>query len=85
MKKEKYDYQVVNNGQQYRYSSTYKNASTNFLAVANFAVGYNKTLKKNISLRLEPYIKIPLKGIGFGSLPIMSTGLNIGVTKKISR
>lgn len=85
MKKEKYNYVVTKNGQQYQYSSTYKNASTNLLAAANFSVGYNTTLKKNISLRIEPYLKIPLKGIGFGSLPIMSTGLNIGITKKISR
>ena len=80
MKKEKYNYVITKNGQQYQYSSTYKNASTNLLAAANFSVGYNTTLKKNISLRIEPYLKIPLKGIGFGSLPIMSTGLNIGIT-----
>lgn len=85
MKKEKYNYVFVNNGILYRHSSTYKNASTNLLAVANFTVGYNAFLNKNTSLRVEPYLKIPLKGLGVGSLPIMSTGLNIGITKKIYR
>lgn len=86
MKKEKYDYLITyNNGQPYPHSSTYYDSSTNFLAVANLSVGYNRTLKRNLTLRVEPYIKIPLKGVGVGSLPIMSTGLNIGITKKISR
>ena len=84
MKNEKYDFTIDNNGQQYQNSSTYKNSSTNLLAVANFSVGYNRALRQNITLRIEPYIKIPLKGVGIGSLPIMSTGLNIGITKKIS-
>ena len=86
MKKEEYDYIVVyNNGQPYPHSSSYKNSSTDLLAVANFSVGYNRQVKKGVSLRVEPYIKIPIKGVGIGSLPIMSTGLNIGITKKLSR
>jgi hypothetical protein len=85
MKKEDYNYQVDRNGLQYPYSTSYKNTSTDVFAVANFAAGYNRQVKKNIKLRIEPYVKIPLQGVGIGSLPIMSTGLNIGVTKKISR
>ncbi|MDB5199579.1 MAG: hypothetical protein JWO92_1542 [Chitinophagaceae bacterium] len=86
MKKEKYDYAIsYNNGQPYQHSATYNNSSTNILAVANFSVGYNRELKQNITLRIEPYVKIPLKGVGMGSLPITSTGLNIGLTKKLSR
>lgn len=85
IKNEKYNYTINNSGQQYQHSATYSNSSTVLLAVANFSVGYNKALKKNISLRIEPYIKIPLKGMGIGSLPIMSTGFNIGITKKITR
>lgn len=86
MKKEKYDYIITyNNGQPYPRTSTYYDSSTNFLAVANLSVGYNRTFKHNLTLRIEPYIKIPLKGVGVGSVPITSTGLNIGLTKKISR
>lgn len=85
MKKESYDYDIDKNGQQYPYSSTYKNRSSHLLAVANFAVGYNRQIKKGTDLRIEPYIKIPLKGVGTGSLPILSTGVNIGITKKIFR
>ncbi len=44
MKKEIYDYAVDNNGQFYQHSSTYNTHSTNLLAVANFAIGYNREL-----------------------------------------
>ena len=86
MKKEDYDYIVIyNNGQPYPRSSSYKNSSTDLFAVANLSVGYNRQLKKGVALRIEPYVKVPVKGVGIGSLPIMSTGLNIGITKKLSR
>jgi len=85
MKREKYVYGVDNNGQQYQYSSTYNNSSTTLLAVANVGIGYNRAINSNFLFRLEPYLKIPVKGVGVGSLPIMSMGLNIGIIKKISR
>lgn len=86
MKKEKYDYLIsYNNGQPYPHTSTYSESSTKFLAVANLSIGYDRTLKHDLTLRIEPYIKIPLKGVGVGSVLITSTGLNIGITKKLSR
>ena len=85
MQKESYDYEMVRYGQQYPYSSTYKNSSTDLFAVANIALGYNREIKRGIILRVEPYIKIPVKGVGIGSLPIMSTGLHIGITSKLSK
>ncbi len=84
MKKEKYDYDIARNGQQYPYSATYKKRSTDLLAVVNLAAGYNRQIKKEVNLRIEPYIKIPVQGVGIGSLPITSTGVNIGITKKLS-
>lgn len=85
MKKESYVYEVERNGQQYPYAATYQNTSNHFFAVANVAVGYNRKIKNNVSIRVGPYLKIPLKGVGVGNLPIMSTGLNIGIIKKLTR
>lgn len=83
MKSESYNYTIESNGQQYPRSATYKNSSTNLLAVANISFGYNHRLGKGAMLRLEPYIKIPVKGVGIGKLPIMSSGINIAITKKL--
>jgi hypothetical protein len=44
---------------------------------------YSRQLGKSGSLRIEPYIKLPVKGLGIGSLPIMSSGINVGLIKKI--
>ena len=83
MKKENYTYTVERNGQQYPRKANYKNSSTNLFAVASFGFGYNRNLGNGSVLRLEPYIKIPVKGVGIGSLPIMSSGMNIAITKKL--
>ena len=83
MKSENYDYTIEHTGVQYPRNATYKNSSSNLLAVASIGLGYNHTLAKGTVLRLEPFIKIPVKGVGIGQLPIMSSGMNIGITKKI--
>ena len=83
MKKENYTYTVERNGQQYPRKADYKNSSTDLFAVASVGFGYNRSLGKGSVLRLEPYIKIPVKGVGIGSLPIMSSGMNIAITKKL--
>jgi hypothetical protein len=85
MKKENYDYTLENGGVYTNGSRTYTNSSTNWLSVMNLSVGYSHTFgkRKTSALRIEPYFKIPLKGMGIGSLPITSSGINIGFTKTI--
>lgn len=83
MKNESYDYTIDRTGVQYPRKADYKNSSTNLLAVATIGFGYNRSLGKGATLRLEPYIKIPVTGVGIGKLPIMSSGMNIGITKKL--
>lgn len=83
MKRENYNYTIDRNGQQYPRSANYNNSSTNLLAVANISFGYNRNLGKSTMLCLEPYIKVPVTGVGIGKLPIMSSGINIAITKKL--
>ena len=54
-----------------------------WFSIINLSVGYEQKLGKIGNLRLEPYLRIPLSGMGSGSLPIMSAGLNIGITRKL--
>jgi hypothetical protein len=63
--------------------SIYKKSSSDLLAVISLSGGYNKSIGKSTKFFICPYLKIPVKGIGIGSLPIMSTGVNIGITKII--
>lgn len=78
-----YKYQYVWNGNIWDSSYTYKEPSQYWFSVINLSVGFERTLGKVGQLRIEPYWKIPTSGIGKGVLPVMSAGLNIGITRKI--
>jgi hypothetical protein len=59
-------------------------AHDNYLfSIINLSVGFEQRIGKIGNLRIEPYLRIPLSGIGSGSLPIMSAGLNIGITHQL--
>ncbi len=81
MKKEAYNYTAVYYGQQYNANKSYSNSSRDWFSIAQFSVGYEKQLSKKYNFRIEPYLKIPLQGLGIGSLPITSMGLNVGLTR----
>ncbi|HMJ47131.1 MAG TPA: outer membrane beta-barrel protein [Ferruginibacter sp.] len=83
MKSESYDYLVERNNYRYKKSLSYKNTQKDYTAIINLAAGYNLSFGKGNAFRAEPYIKMPLKGTGVTGLPIMSMGINIGVTKRI--
>ena len=84
MKSENYDYEYTQNNQPggHNYLS-YKNGTKNWFSVVNLSMGYTRKFGNSGSLRVEPYLKLPIKNIGVGNMPIMSTGLNVGFTKKI--
>lgn len=81
MKGENYNYLVVHNGFGYAKSEKYKNRSVNVAAAVIGGLTLRNKLSQTTSLNLEPYFKIPLKGVGVGALPITSGGLNIGLTR----
>jgi hypothetical protein len=83
MQKEIYDYTLGYYGWDEQRRSIYKKSSSDLLAVMSLSAGYNKSMGKNTNLIISPYLKIPLKGVGIGSLPITSAGVNIGITKKL--
>jgi hypothetical protein len=81
MTKESNKYQAVVSGQQQEVNSTYK-ANKGYLASdVRISAGYQHTVNKKMNMRIEPYIQIPLKGIGVGSLPVTTTGLQIVLTR----
>ncbi len=45
-------------------------------SMLNMSAGYQFALGKKNNLRVEPYLQLPLKGIGIGSMSIMATGLH---------
>ncbi len=51
-----------------------RNENRHFLGIYNFSLGYQRSLSPNWSLEIEPFIKAPLSGIGFGNVNLWSTG-----------
>ncbi len=81
MKKEYYDYSFTNNGSRpYSRDSTYNISSNYIFSVIQISAGYEHAIGKNTSIRVEPYLKIPIQGIGIGNMPVTSAGLYIGIS-----
>jgi len=78
---EKNDYLLIINGSRQSMTSAYKEASRYFAAAADLSIGYEKKIRNRTTIRIEPYIQIPLKGIGVGTMPVMSTGIHAGVSR----
>lgn len=78
---EKNNYLVLINGTQQTMISSYKNKSRSVAATLDFSAGYEHKIGKLNRIRFEPYLQIPLKGMGVGSMPMMSSGLRIGISK----
>ncbi len=83
MTSENYTYQVQNNWNTEDSSWNIHRPSRYLFSIVNLSAGFEQRIGKIGNLRLEPYVRIPLSGIGTGSLPIMSAGLNIGFTRQL--
>jgi hypothetical protein len=61
----------------------YKNNSYEFPAAAVFSAGYEQHISKRINVRIEPFLKWPLQGIGIGNLPVTTAGLQFAITSQL--
>jgi hypothetical protein len=83
MKTESYEYEYMYNGQPGKSFSSYKNQTKDWLSVANIGLGYAHKLGGIGTIRVEPYLKIPIRDIGINNMAVFSTGLNVGFTRQI--
>lgn len=79
--KEANKYQAVVSGQQQELNSTYKTNRSYFASDVRISAGYQHTVGKKLNIRVEPFIQIPLKGIGVGNMPVTSAGLQLVLTR----
>lgn len=79
--KETNKYNAIVSGQAQEINSTYRNGNGYAAAELRIGAGYERGLTKKLNIRIEPYVQIPLKGIGIGALPVTSTGLQLVLTR----
>jgi hypothetical protein len=76
MKKEVYGYEYKNNaGQPAYYTRTIDNENKHLFSVLNISGGYRHIINKRLSVLAEPYVRLPLSGIGFGKVNLNSAGV----------
>ena len=83
MKREDYLYEYKSNtGGSYYHSYEAKNENKHYFSVVNLSGGYSYQLSKTISLSAEPYVEVPLTGIGTGKVHLNSGGVlfTVGVS-----
>jgi len=83
MTKENYTYQYTQNGWSGSYNKDITKPSQYWFSIINLSAGYEHRLGRIGNLRIEPYLRVPLSGLGTGKLNILSTGLNIGITRRL--
>jgi hypothetical protein len=57
----------------------YNNKNFYPFATINLGVGVEAIISNSFSIQLEPYIKIPLSGVGYGQVQLNSFGINFAV------
>lgn len=85
MKKESYQfYYKTPAGIEYSNAYTVKNNNKNIFSVLNLSGGYQYTLNNRFSIIAEPYIHLPLNGIGAGKIKLNSGGILFTIRMKPS-
>jgi hypothetical protein len=80
MKKENYSMLLEHAGYQHDSAYSYNNSSRNLFSILQLSGGYDQKIGMNTNIWIEPYFKIPLQGVGVGSLPVSSAGIYIGIS-----
>jgi hypothetical protein len=76
MKEETYEYYYKDPSGQDRYRErTISNENDHILSILHVSGGYQYKLSDKLSLMAEPYMKLPLGGVGFGKVKLNNTGV----------
>ena len=80
MKEEEYVYLYKwPNGSTNSYTKTIHNEYEHFFAVLTLSAGYQYKINRTLSISAEPYLKLPLKGVGYGRVKLNSAGVMFSV------
>ncbi|MBC7948862.1 MAG: hypothetical protein H7Y42_13315 [Chitinophagaceae bacterium] len=81
MKSEAYKYKYMYPGSTIPsyYTHLEKNQNKHLFSVMSLSGGYQRRINNTFSLSVEPYIKLPLSGIGYGKIKLNSAGVMVSV------
>ncbi|AXY75243.1 porin family protein [Paraflavitalea soli] len=77
---ESYAYDYTYNGNRMQTPMWDRDSTSNYpFSILNLSGGFERALNKRFSLQAEPYLKIPMKGLGYGKLDLTSYGIYFSV------
>lgn len=62
-----------------------KNKSKHYFGIANFSLGYAGKLGNRTFWQVEPFVKLPLGGVGWGNINLSSTGAFLSIRYVIAK
>ncbi|MFD2533220.1 hypothetical protein [Gracilimonas halophila] len=79
------DYQFDYNGYSQGQTTTLNERSgkTHLFSNAGFSIGYEYDLHQNWSLKAEPFIKVPIREVGWGNVKLYTLGTFVSVSYKL--
>lgn len=84
MKSEDYTH-VYTDGQHEDFTYEVRDENRHYFAVYNFSAGYEARISPRWALQVEPFLKIPAKGVGAGSIRLNSMGAFVHLKYQIGR
>lgn len=81
MSQEDYNITYVRYNMPYAKDYEYMRSTKDWFSIMNLSIGYQKSLSKRTNISVAPYVKLPLRGIGIGKLPVSSTGLFLSLSR----
>jgi hypothetical protein len=75
------EYFTMLNGTSGKMNGDYTANRNYFAASIDLGLGYEKDIGKKDHLRLEPYLQLPVRGIGVGRLQVRTAGVRIAITR----
>lgn len=75
MRRQRYSYYYEYNNNPVVRDWDYDEPGNYWMGIVQLSGAYEKKLSRNWALRMEPYVKLPVKGVGFGRMDISSYGI----------
>jgi hypothetical protein len=82
MKREYYTYYYVTNYGGYTKDVAYNSQKNYWFSLATLGLGVEKPVSPSLSVAAMPFVKIPFKGVGEGTMKLTGTGINFLLTYK---
>lgn len=80
MLQERYSFEYTY-GQNYSWGTD--NENTHLMSILNLSVGWQKNISPRLSIQAEPFLKMPLGGVGSGQVKLRTTGILFGVKYRL--